>query len=165
MHNHIPFNHLPWLEMHSRKISQHTSLSWTPIYKKTPKKTTQNSTKFEIKGVLKENPCIHERKLPKGSIKPWLEEGSHCLPFEALTMENNLKEKMNSAEILWKWYQKKAWEVGKGLAHSKFHLDQGRSNMQEERSSEEGWFFLSRLSAGVERVKKKKKELMWVFGS
>ena len=70
MHNHIPFNYLPWVEKHSRK-SPHIPLFKAALQSpKDPKKTTQNPTKFEIKGVLNENPCMHERNLPKGSIKP-----------------------------------------------------------------------------------------------
>ena len=71
-------------------------------------------------------------------------------------MENNLKEKMISTGILWKWYQKQAWEMGKSLMHSKLYFDQMGSNMQEGKVMKKGWF-LSWLSAGMNELKKKKK--------
>ena len=71
-------------------------------------------------------------------------------------MKNNFKEKMISAGIPWKGYQKQAWEMGKGLMHSKLYFDQRKSNMQEERSSEKAGFPLKSL-AGMERMKKKKR--------
>ena len=156
MHNHISFNYLPWVEKHSRK-SPHTPLSTAEFQStKTPWTKLKNPRNLKKKGFLHGKPCMHERKLPRGSIKPWLKEGSHCIPLEALTMENNLKEKMNSAGILWKRYQKKSWEMGKGLMHSKLQLDQRRSNMQEGKSCEEG-LVLTSSQLVWNGLKKKKK--------
>ena len=60
---------------------------------------------FENKGALKDLPCMHEGKLPKGLENPWLQEGSNGLPLEVPNKERNLRKKTIPAEISQKWHQ------------------------------------------------------------
>ena len=70
----------------------------------TPKGPTENPFKIhknlENKGALKEFPCMHEGKLPKGLENPWLQGGSNGLPLEVSNKKRSLEKRMNLAEIL-----------------------------------------------------------------
>ena len=100
--------------------------------------------------------CKRESFLWVPNNQKWEKEALAYL-LEALTMEKNIKEKKSLAEILWERYQCGAWEVGKGFMHSKLHLGQGKSNMQEEREwleeKRKNWF-----SQGLRRLNEMKEK-------
>ncbi|XXG47564.1 hypothetical protein AAC387_Pa02g2191 [Persea americana] len=55
---------------------------------------------------------MHERKLPKDSTKPWLEEGSHCLPITVLDKEKRPGEEDGSSWFSSKMVSKGSQEEG-----------------------------------------------------